>query len=149
MKPLSQKFAELSVQAKSTEERVAKAQSETKARIDEQREHVRLETEQALGKVQQRVEQTRGEARTRFNALQAKVDSDFADVKAKAQETKGKLEAWQADNYASDKEADALAAIDYAVAATRMAELQTLDAIAARAESDLRAEQIQPTPTMA
>ena len=149
MKPLSQKLAELSVQAKTTEERVAKAQSETKSRIDEQREHVRLETEQALAKVQQRVEQSKGEARTRFNALQAKVNSDFAQMKQDVIETKGKFEAWQAENYASDKEADALAAIDYALAATRMAEFQTLDAIAARAESDSRSELIQPAPTMA
>jgi hypothetical protein len=50
---------------------------------------------------------------------------------------------------ATDKEADALAAIDYAVAATKIAELQTLDAISARAEADNRSEQIQPIPTLA
>ena len=149
MKPLSQRLAELSVQAKLTEDNVAKAQTQAREHIEQKREQVRRETEQALGIVKQQFEQAKGDARTRFEALHAKVNSDFDQVKQHAQETKSKFEAWQAENYASDKEADALAAIDYAIAATKIAELQTLDAIAARAEANTRTEQIQPTPTMA
>jgi hypothetical protein len=149
MKLLSQKFAELSVQAKATEDRVAKAQTEAHEQLKKQREQVRYEAEQALGKVKQHVEQAKTETRERFNALQAKVNSDFEQMKKHAGEKKEKFEAWQAENYASDKEADAFAAIDYAVAATKLAELQTLDAIAARVEANSRAEKIQLTPTMA
>lgn len=149
MKPLSQKLTELSVQAKQTEDTVAKAQTQAREHIEQKREQVRRETEQALGRVKQQFEDAKGEARTRFDALHAKVNSDFEQVKQHAQETKSKFEAWQAENYASDKEADALAAIDYAIAATKIAELQTLDAIAARAEASSRAEQITPAPTMA
>lgn len=149
MKPLSQKLAELSVQAKQTEDTVAKAQTQAREHVEQKREQVRRETEQALGKVKQQFEEAKGEARTRFDALHAKVNSDFEQVKQRAQESKSKFEAWQAENYASDKEADALAAIDYAIAATKIAELQTLDAIAARAEASSRAEQITPAPTMA
>lgn len=149
MKPLSQKLAELSVQAKQTEDTVAKARTQAREHVEQKREQVRRETEQALGKVKQQFEEAKGEARTRFDALHAKVDSDFEQVKRHAQESKSKFEAWQAENYASDKEADALAAIDYAIAATKIAELQTLDAIAARAEASSRAEQITPAPTMA
>lgn len=149
MKPLSQKLAELSVQAKTAEDNVAKAQTEAHERIEEKREQVRHETEQALGKVKQRFEEAKGETRTRFETLHAKVNADFEQMKKDAGEKKSKFEAWQAENYASDKEADALAAIDYAVAATKIAELQTLDAISARAEAQSRAEQTQATPTMA
>ena len=149
MKPLSQKLAELSVQAKTTEDRVAKAQTEAHDRIEQRREQVRRETEQALGKVKQRFEEAKGETRTRFETLHAKVNADFEQMKKDAGEKKSKFEAWQAENYASDKEADALAAIDYAVAATKIAELQTLDAISARAEAQSRAEQTEATPTMA
>ena len=149
MKPLSQKLAELSVQAKQTEDSVTKAQTEARDRIERKREQVRIETEQALGKVKQQFEEVKGEARTRFDALHAKVNSDFDQLKQQAHQNKSKFEAWQAENYASDKEADALAAIDYAIAATKMAELQTLDAIAARAGAVSRKEQLQPTPTMA
>ena len=149
MKPLSQKLAELSVEAKQTEESVAKAQTQAREHIEQKREQVRRETEQALGKVKQQFESVKGEARTRFDALHAKVSSDFEQVKQQAHETKSKFETWQAESYASDKEADALAAIDYAIAATKIAELQTLDAIAARGEASARTEQIQPTPTMA
>lgn len=149
MKPLSQMLAELSAQAKIAEDRIAKAQTEARERVEQKRDQVRHETEQALAKVRQRVEGAKGEARTRFNALLAKVSADFEQIKKDAGEKKMKFEVWQADNYASDKEADAIAAIDYAVAATKIAEFQTLDAIAARAEANSRAEQIQPTLTMA
>ena len=149
MKPLSQKLAELSVQAKHTEDNVVKAQTQAREHIEQKRNQVRRETEQALGKVRQQFEEAKGETRTRFHALHAKVNSDVEQLKQQAQETKGKFEAWQAANYASDKEADALAAIDYAIAATKIAELQTLDAIAARAEAQSRNEQVQPMPTMA
>lgn len=147
MTPLSQKLAELSVQAKYAEDRVAKAQTEVREQVEQQREHVRQEAEQALGKIKQRFEEAKGEARTRFEALQTKATADFQQIRQKATETKGKFEAWHAENYAIDAEADALAAIDYAVAATKLAELQTLDAIVARAQADSKAE--QPSPTVA
>ena len=37
MKPLSQKLAQLSVEAKNTEERVSKAQTQARERLDQQR----------------------------------------------------------------------------------------------------------------
>jgi len=148
MKPLSAKLGELSIQAKNAEDRVAEAQTEMRERLEQKRAQVRTETEQALGKVKLQVEEAKGETRTRFNALRAKVDGDFEQMRQDATRAKGEFEAWQAENYASDKEADALAAIDYAVAATKLAELQTLDAIAARAEAEGRAEQIG-SPTLA
>jgi hypothetical protein len=149
MKPLSQKLAELSIQTKGTEDHVAEAQTEARDRVELRREQVRHETEQALGKIKQRFEEAKGEARTRFETLHAKVNADFDQMKKDAGEKKSKFEAWQEENYASDKEADAFAAIDYAVAATKIAELQTLDAISARAQAESRSEQIQPIPTLA
>lgn len=149
MKPLSQKLAELSVQAKNAEDRVAKAQTEAHDRVEQQREAVRHETEQALGTIRQRFEEATGEARTRFQMLQTKVNSDFEQMKKDAGDRKLKFEAWQAENFASDKEADAAAAIDYAIAATKMAEFQALSAIVARARAHIKTEQIQATPTLA
>lgn len=149
MKPLSQKFAELSVQAKQTEDSVAKAQTQAREYIEQKRDEVRREAEQALGNVRQQFENAKGDGRTQFDVLHAKVNADFEQLKQQAHETKSKFEAWQAENYASDKEADALAAIDYAIAATKIAELQTLDAIAARAKAVSHNEQLQPTPTLA
>lgn len=150
MKPLSEKLAQLSVEAKNTEDRVAKAQSQARESIEQHREEARARAEQALSEVKEQVNQAQGEARDRFNSLQAKVDADFENMKERANERREKFESWQANNYANDKEADAVAAIDYAIAATRMAESQTLDAIAARAEALSRAEQVQAQqPTMA
>ena len=141
MKTLSQGLAELSVQAKNAEDRIATAQSEVRERVEQRRDQVRGEAEQALGKVQQRYAEAKGEIRTRLDGLHAKVNSDFEQMKQKAGEAKNKFEAWQAENYASDTEADALAAIDYAVAATKMAELATLEAISARAQTETLIEQ--------
>jgi hypothetical protein len=143
MKPLSQHLADLSIQAKTTEDRVAKAQSEAKEKLDQKREQVRKEAQQALETVQQRVGEARDETRTRFDAMHAKLNSDFDKLRQQASEKKQKFEAWQANNYADDKELDAIAAIDYAIAATKIAELQTLDAIVARAEALERSEQVQ------
>ena len=143
MKPLSQHLAKLSVQAKATEDQVAKAQSEAKDRLETTREKARQEAQQALETVQQHVSAARDETRTRFDGLHAKVNSDFDKLREQATEKKQMFEAWQAKNYAEDKELDARAAIDYAIAATKIAELQTLDAIGARAEAIARSEQGQ------
>ncbi len=135
MKPLSDHLAQLSVQAKSTEERIAQAQSEAHERIEQRREQLRLETQQALDSVNQKVSQAKEDAQGRARTLKAKIDADFANLKEQAREDRAEFKAWQAGNYADDREADAIAAIDYAIATTKMAELATLDAISARARA--------------
>lgn len=149
MKLLSQKLAELSVQTKNAEDRVARAQTEAHDKIEQQRDQVRQEAEAALGTVKQRFEEAKGETRARLEGLRIKVNSDVEQMTKHADEGKRKFEAWQAENYASDKESDAIAAIDYAIAAAKMAELLTLDAISARSRATNKAGQVQPTPTMA
>ena len=147
MKPLSQKLAQLSVEAKNTEERVSKAQTQARERLDQQRKEARAKAEEALGNVKQHVNSFKGETRAGFDALQAKVQVDVDNMKQQASEDRARFKSWQANNYANDKEADAEAAIDYAIAATRIAELQTLDAISARAEAEVKAAQIEmPQP---
>ena len=135
MKPLSQHLTELSIQVRKAEERVAKAQSDVKERLEEKREQVHRETEQALESVRQRVSQSREETRTRFDAMHAKLNSDFDRLRQHVTEKKQRFQSWQANNNADDKELDALAAIDYAIAATKIAELQTIEAIAARMDA--------------
>ena len=147
MKPLSQQLAELSVQAKNAENSITKAQTEAKERLQQKREQARQQTEHALEVVNQQFQQLTGDARTRFEATKFKVNSDFEQLKQRARESKQKLEAWQAANYAEDKETDARIAIDYAIAATKFAELATLDAIDARAQAEIKAEQVQPVVT--
>lgn len=149
MTSLSEKLADLSVRTKAAEDRVAKARTDTHERIEQQREKVRGEAEQALGKVKQQFEDGKGENRAYFQSLRAKVDADFEQMKRDATATKDKFETWQSGNYASDKESEAIATIDYATAAVAIAELQTLDAIAARARSDGKAEQSERSSTMA
>jgi hypothetical protein len=150
MKPLSEKLAQLSVQAKHTEDRAKKAQTEAKDRLEQQREKVREETRAALDKVNNGLSRASADAQVHARQLKTKVDSDFERLKQHADERKQKFEAWQANNYANDKEADAEALVDYAIASVKMAELGVLDAIDARLRAESKAEQIQPAqPTPA
>ena len=144
MTPLSQQLAQLSAEAKKAEDRFAKAQSEAKEHLAEQRDHVQRETETALHKVRDGLSQASAEAKVRTTQIKSKVDSDFDQLSRRATESKQKFEAWQASNYANDKQADAEASIGYAIAAVKMAELATLDAVDARARAEIKAEQIQP-----
>jgi hypothetical protein len=147
MKPLSQQLSELSVQAKNAEDNVQKAQSEAKERIEQRREEVQHQTKAALDKVSQNLSDASADAQARATQMKAKVNSDFEQLKQRSSEGAQKFEAWQANNYADDKEADASSAINYAIAATKMAELATLDAISARVSAEVKAEQTAPPVT--
>lgn len=144
MKPLSQQLAQLSVQAKKAEDSVASAQIEVKTRLQDKRDQVRKETQQALEIVNQRFNQAKSETQSRFTAMRTKVDSDLNELNRRAQESKQKFEAWQSGHYADDKETEARVAIDYAIAATKLAELATLDALDARGRAEIKSEQVQP-----
>jgi formate dehydrogenase maturation protein FdhE len=144
MEPLSQQLSQLSAQAKKTEDRVAKAKSETKERVQHHLEEARREAEAALDKVGADVERASEGTRTHFAQLKSKVDGDMERMREDAATGKGTFEAWQANNYANDKAADAAAAIAYGIAAIKMAEVATLNAIEARARAEIKAEQVEP-----
>jgi hypothetical protein len=144
MEPLSQQLSELSAQAKKAEDRIARAQSETKGRVQSHLDEAHREAEAALKKVNEDVERASEGTKTHFAQLQAKVNSDIERMKEDAANKKATLEAWQADNYASDKAADARAAIAYGIAAIKVAEVATLNAIEARTRADIKAVQAEP-----
>ncbi len=146
MKPLSQQLAQLSVEAKNAEEHAAKAQSDAKEHLERRRDQVQDETRAALDKVSQKLSQAGADTQARTQQMKTKVNSDLEQLKQRSSEQARKFEAWQANNFANDKEADASSAIDYAIAATKLAELATLDAISARAAAESKAEQISPIP---
>ena len=141
---LSQQLAELSAEAKKAEDRFAQAQSQAKDHLTQQREHVQRETEAALQNVNEKLSSASADAQARTSEIKSKVDSDFDHLKQRAGESKEKFEAWQAGNYADDKQADAEAAIGYAIASVKMAELATIDAVEARARAEIKADQAQP-----
>src|SRR2546422_54389 len=62
MKPLSEHLAQLSVQTKEIEDRVAKAQSGASDQIKQGREQFRQETEQALGRAKQKASDIKDDA---------------------------------------------------------------------------------------
>ena len=150
MKALSEKLAELSVQAKNTEERAAKAKGQAKERFDERRQQLSDETKAALEKVNTSLASASADAQVRARQVKSKVESDLEQIKQHATQSGHKIEAWQANNFANDKEADAAACIDYAIASVKVAELAVIDAIDARLRAEDKAEQVQnPQPTPA
>jgi len=144
MEPLSQKLSELSAQAKKTEDRVAKARSETKERVQEHLDEAHRDAEAALKQVNDGIERASEGTKSHFEQLRQKVDGDFERMREDSDSRKAKFEAWQANNYANDKAADAAAAISYAVASVKIAEVATLDAIEARGRAEIKADQAQP-----
>jgi hypothetical protein len=144
MEPLSQALAELSAQAKKTEERIAKTKAQTKERVEQDLEDAHREAEAALDRVTENVERASEGTKAHFEQLKSKVSSDMERMREDATTRKAKFEAWQANNYANDKVADARAAIFYAVATIKMAEVATLNAIEARGRADIKADRAQP-----
>ena len=144
MQPLSQLLSELSTQAKTVEDRVAMAQSETKERLEEHRQKAQQEAQAALNRVRDKVDGAAEGTKAHFAEIKSKVDSDLQRIRENADARAQKFEAWQANNFANDRTADAAAAIGYALAALKLAEVATLDAVEARARADIKAEQAQP-----
>lgn len=144
MEPLSQALSELSVQTKKTEDRIAKAKAETKERVEQHLDEAHREAEAALARVNEDVERASEGTKAHFEQLKSKVNSDIERMREDASARKGKFEAWQANNYANDKAADARAAVLYAVATIKMAEVATLNAIEARGRAEIKADQAQP-----
>ena len=144
MQPLSQHLSELSAQAKKTEDRVAKAQSETQERLEQARDDAHREAEAALDTMNQRLSQVAEGTKSRAEQLKAKVTTDIERLREDGSARTAKFEAWQANNYANDKAADAEAAISYAVLSVKMAEVATLDAIEARGRAEIKTDQAQP-----
>jgi len=144
MEPLSQQLAELSAQAKKVEDRVARAQTETKERLEEQREKAHQEAQAALDRVRDKVDGATEGTKAHFAELKSKVDADLQRMRENATARQQKFEAWQAINFANDKAADAQAAIGYAAAAIGLAEVATFDAVDARVRAEIKSDQAQP-----
>jgi DNA repair exonuclease SbcCD ATPase subunit len=144
MEPLSQQLSELSAQAKKAEDRVARAQSETKEHVERHLEEAHREAEAALDKVNEDVERVSEGTKTHFAQLKSKVNTDMERMREDAANRQATFEAWQANNYANDKAADARAAITYGIAAIKMAEVASLNAIEARARAAVKAGQAEP-----
>jgi hypothetical protein len=144
MQPLSPHLSELSASAKKAEDRAATAQSEIKERVQQHVEEAHREAQAALDRVNEGVERATEGTKAHFTELRAKVATDMERMKEDASSRKARFEAWQASNYADDKAADAEAAITYAVAAIKIAEVATLDAIEARGRAEIKADQAQP-----
>ena len=140
MKTLSEKFAEWSAETKLAEERIAKAQDQGKEWIAQRREEVRDNAKQAIDKLKEDLQDAPPQVKARFEQLR----TVFRDRLEEAKEH-GLGDGSKAKELFVEKQIEARAAIRSAIAATRLAQLYAIQAVAIRHLADIRAEQ---TPAM-
>ena len=136
MKTLSEKFAELTTEAKLAEERIAKAQDQGKEWVKQRGEEIRQNVRQALEKLSDEIESAPPETKARFEELKTKLRDRLEEAKER-----GLGDGSLAKQLFLEKQIEARAAVRYALAATRLAELYAIQAIAVRHAAEIKAEQ--------
>ena len=137
MKRLSEKVTDVAAQARMMEVRALAALTEPPARLIQRSAAVRVEAATALLKVWESIGQAVRGALDHALRLRSKVDSDV-ELLTRYMVELPDLDRSRMKQHAGQKEAEADAALGYAIGAVRLAELAVLDAIHAwrRAESD-------------
>ena len=136
VKRLSEQLADLSVQAKSTEDAVTSAEKEAHDKVVARKEQARVAASTAVEKVNQKINSANDTAARSWTAVKAKVAADLNDLKANVAQKKHDLGAKRAENYAEELEWEAGVAIDYAIASIQQARYAVLDAVAGRVEAE-------------
>ncbi len=135
-KRLSEQLADLSVQAKSTEDAVTAAEKEAHDKVIARKEQARVAASAAVEKVNQKIYSASDTAAQHWSAAKAKVAADLNGLKANVAQAKHDLGAKRAENYAEELEWEAGVAIDYAIASIQQARYAVLDAVAGRVEAE-------------
>ena len=140
MKTLSDKFAELTSETKLAEERIAKAQNEGKEWVAQKRDEVRQNVGQALQNLAEEIQNAPPQTKARFEELRSKLRDRLEEAKEQ-----GLGDGSRAKELFLEKQIEARAAVKYAIAATRLAELFAVQAIAIRHLAEIKAEQTPET----
>ena len=133
-KPLSEKLADLSVQAKSAEDALTLAQREAHDKIVARKEQARVAASAAVEKVIQELDAAVDTAARNWSAVRANVAADLNHLKANVAQAKQDRGAKRGENYAKELEWEAGVWIDYAIATIQQASYAVLDAVASRVE---------------
>jgi hypothetical protein len=136
MKALSEQLTDLAARSKSTEDVVAAAQQNNRARLESQRD--KLKTSIAAGNAKARERAATDEAKTQqwWNDTRSAVDARFATMRAEADERRTEKDIKNAEHQAEQAEEDAADAIDLALYFLDQAEYSVVDAVIARADAD-------------
>lgn len=141
MKTLSEKFAELSAETKLAEERLTKAQTEGQEWAERKREEIRTKVKEALERFGEEYESAPPEMKARFDEMRTKLRNRLEEAKEQ-----GLGDGSRAKQLFVEKQIEARVAVRYAIAATRLAELFAIQAIAIRHLAEARSERT-PEPT--
>ena len=141
MKTLSEKFEVLSAETKKAEERIAKAQSEGKEWAQDKLEEVRTKVKDALEQFAEEYENATPEMKARFDEMRARLRDRLEEAREQ-----GFGDGTRAKQLFLEKQIEARVAVRYAIAATRLAELFAIQAIAIRNLVEARGEK---TPEVA
>jgi hypothetical protein len=136
MKRLSEQLTDLAARSKNTEDVVAAAQENDRARLESQRDKLKTSIAAGSAKAQQRAGAAEAKAQQWWNDTRSSVDARFAAMRAEADERRTEKDVKKAERHAEQSEQDAAYAIDWAVYFLDQAEYSVIDAVIARADAD-------------
>ena len=137
---LSDELTKLAARAKQAEDRVADAQEEARAKLQNEVQSARDSLDKHTDQLRQTAEANRGKVAQWWNDVQKSWDDQIASIRREIEAKKAKHDLHTAQRRADGAEEDAKFAIDLAYWAVEEAEWAALDATLAQMEADSRAE---------
>jgi len=137
---LSDELTKLAARAKEAEDRVATAQKEARAKLQDDVQSARDSVDQRTDQLRQTAEANRGKVAQWWNEVQKSWDYQIASIRRDIEAKKAEHDLHTSQRRAASAEEDAEFAIQLAYWAVEEAEWAALDATLAQMEVDTRAE---------
>ncbi|MCC6314090.1 MAG: hypothetical protein IT337_08740 [Thermomicrobiales bacterium] len=135
-KELSELLADLSAQAKETEDAFAAIAVETDARAEERRDKTRAAATEAIDRLNESAASAGDAVAGHWHALNARIDAEIEGIRTGIAERKHERDLNQAEKEASAAKERATRAIAFAAAAVQTAGVAVLDSAVAQREAD-------------
>jgi hypothetical protein len=129
---LSDELARMSAQAKQVEDRYHAAQSEQRAKLEEEITNARATAERRNDDLRKHAEEAKAEVSSGWRHIQQQWDGQMREIRTHLDTKRDELDAKRAATHADNAEADAEFAISMAQAAIDEAEYACLQAVLAR-----------------
>ena len=137
---LSDELTKLAARAKQAEDRVADAQEEARAKLQNEVQSAWDSLDKQTDQLRQTAQANRGKVAEWWNDVQKSWDDQIASIRREIEAKKAKHDLHAAQRRADGAKEDAKFAIDLAYWAVEEAEWAALDATLAQMEADSRAE---------
>jgi hypothetical protein len=136
MKALSEQLSDLAARSKKTEDVVAAARENNRAKLESQRDRLKNAIADGDAKAQARAAAAETKRQQWWSDTRSSVDARFTAMHAEADLRRTEKDVKKAERHAEQAEQDAADAIDWALFVLDQAEYAAIDAVMARAEAD-------------